>query len=114
MKAVIRRDGKSMPIEVKRGIIDARYDKAGTIANIKLGNPATWPVSKGRVEEIIGEGNVVYVVHYITDVDDVSGISFDNRIITRFVFNDEGQVAWVANRGESRFVLEQLGYTIGR
>ncbi len=114
VKAVIRRDGKSMPIEVKRGVIAARYDKAGTLANIELGNAETWPVTKGSIDEIIGEGNVVYVVHSIEDVDDPTGISFKNRIITRFVFNDEGKVAWVAGRGESRFVLEQIGYTISR
>ena len=44
----------------------------------------------------------------------LSGISFENRIITRFVFNDDGKVAWVSGRGESRFVLEQIGYTIAR
>ena len=114
VKAVIRRDGKSMPIEVKRGIIAARYDKAGTIANIKLGNAETWPVTKGQIDEIIGEGNVVYVVHSVTDVDDVNGASFENRMISRFVFNDEGKVSWASNRGESRFVLEQTGYTISR
>ncbi len=114
VKAVINRDGKSMPIEVKRGIINARYDKAGTLENIKLANAETWPVTKGSIDEIIGEGNVVYVVHSISDVEDVTGISFNNRIITRFVFDEDGKVSWITNRGESRFVLEQLGYTIGR
>jgi hypothetical protein len=37
-----------------------------------------------------------------------------NRIVSRFEFDDAGQVVRLWGLGESRFVLEQQGYTISR
>ena len=114
VKAVIKRGGKTMPIEVKRGIIDNANSKAQVLENMGRGDADTWPVSESKIVEVMSKGNVVYVVRNIKDVDDDSGLSFENRIITRFEFNDAGQVAHASGMGESQFVLEQTGYTISR
>ena len=114
VKAVIRRGDETMPIEVRRGIIAARTPKAVVLENMARADAETWPVAEGRIVEVLSKGNVVYVVHEIKDVDDDSGLPFENRVITRFEFNDAGQVTSVRGQGESRFVLEQTGYTISR
>jgi hypothetical protein len=114
VKAVVKRDGKTMPIEVRRGIIDAKLSKAETLAGIDRSDGETWPVDEGSIVEVLSKGNVVYVVDETKDTDDVSGLPFENRSITRFEFNGDGKVVNVRSMGESRFVLEQQGYTIER
>ncbi|MGI9263511.1 MAG: hypothetical protein ACR2QU_01195, partial [Gammaproteobacteria bacterium] len=102
------------PIEVTRGIIDAKVSKAEVLENIDRGDAETWPVEEGRIVEVLSKDNVVYVVHEIKDMDDDSGLPFENKVISRFEFNDKGQVVRFSGMGESRFVLEQTGYTISR
>lgn len=114
VKAVIMRDGKEMAIEVTRGTIDRAADKATALNNLMLGDPEDWAVDKGEVLEVVGDGNVVFLVDEITDTEDETGISWKTKRVTRFEFNDKHQVvnAWTMN--ESRYILEQLGYTISR
>jgi hypothetical protein len=38
----------------------------------------------------------------------------DVHTVSRFQFNTDGQVVALANINESRFALEQMGYTITR
>ncbi len=114
VKAVIRRGDSTMPIEVRRGVIDAQLSKSELLATIDRADAETWPVQKGRVIEVISEGNVVYVMHEIEDTEDDTGYPFVNRIVSRFEFDDAGQVVRLWGLGESRFVLEQQGYTISR
>mgnify|MGYP001822208880 CR=1 FL=1 len=114
VKAVVKRDGKSVPIEVRRGIIAADLSKAEVLAGIDRANDETWAVDQGSIVEVLSNGNVVYVVDETKDTDDVSGLPFENRSITRFEFNGDGKAVSVRSMGEDRFVLEQLGYTIER
>ena len=114
VKAVITRGGKEMEIEVKRGVIATTQTKAQSLANIPLGNRENWPVDSFEIDEVLGEGNVVYVVSSYTDTEADTSIKYTERVMTRFVFDDHGKVAWTGGLGESRFVLEQQGYTISR
>lgn len=114
VKAVIKRDGKEMDIEVKRGVIAVTQTKAQTLDNIPLGDRETWGADSFQIDEVLGEGNVVYVVSSYTDTEADTDIKFTERVMTRFVFDDDGKVAWLGGLGESRFVLEQQGYTIAR
>ncbi len=114
VKAIVKRDGKEMPIEVRRGVIAAMNSKSEVLANIDRANGETWGVDSGRIVEVLSKGNVVYVVDETTDTDDISGLQFEDRGITRFEFNDKGKVIKVRGMNEGRFVLEQLGYTITR
>ena len=114
VKAVVKRDGKKMDIEVKRDVIAIRQTKAQTLANIPLGDRENWGADSFQIDEVLGEGNVVYVISSYTDTEADTGIKFTERVMTRFVFDDDGKVAWIGGLGESRFVLEQQGYTIAR
>lgn len=114
VKAVIMRDGKEMDIEVKRGVISVTQSKAQSLANIPLGDRENWGADSFQIDEVVGEGNVVYVVSSYKDTEAETGIEFTERVMTRFVFDDDGKVAWIGGLGESRFVLEQQGYTIAR
>ena len=114
VKAVIKRDGKEMAIEVKRGIIDITRNKAQSLNDISLGDRENWGVDSFQIDEVVGEGNVVYVVSSYTDTEADTGIEYTERVMNRFVFDEDGKVAWLGGLGESRFVLEQQGYTISR
>jgi hypothetical protein len=114
VKAVIVRDGKKMPIEVKRGVIATPTSKSQSLANLEIADVENWPVDSFEIGEVIGEGNVVYVVSSYVNTEADTGIEFTERTLTRFVFNENGKVAWIGSLGESRFVLEQQGYTISR
>ncbi len=114
VKAVIKRDGKEMDIEVKRGVINARTSKAKMLENMASANAEDWPVDSYNIAGMVEEGSVIFAVSTYTDTEDDTGIEWTERIINRFVFDENGKVAWVVRRGESRFVLEQLGYTITR
>ena len=114
VKAVIQRGDKQMDIEVKRGVIARSQTKAESLANIPLGDRENWGVDSFNIDEVISEGNVVYVVSSYVDTEATTGIQYTERTATRFVFDDDGKVAWLGGLGESRFVLEQQGYTISR
>ncbi|GAB3288782.1 PDZ domain-containing protein [Parahaliea aestuarii] len=114
VKAVISRGGKEIPIEVRRGVIDHINDKAAVLENIALGDAEEWPVDSGSVLEVISDGSAVVVVDEFTDTEEDTGIQYVNRGVTHFQFNDKHQVVKGWSLDESRFVLEQLGYTISR
>lgn len=114
VKAVIKRGGKEMAIEVNRGIIETASSKATALANMDLADAENWGVDSFEIGETVAEGNVVYVVSTYVDTEADTGIEYTERQLTRFVFNDAGKIAWVGGLGESRFVLEQQGYTISR
>jgi hypothetical protein len=114
VKAVIKRDGEEMAIEVKRGIIAAATSKEQLLKNIPLGDRENWAADSFQIDEVLSEGNVVYVVSSYTDTEDDTGIEYTERTMARFVFDDDGKVSWVGGLGEDRFVLEQQGYTISR
>ena len=114
VKAVIKRDGKEMAIEIKRGVIEVRNSKEQLLANIALADADDWSPDSSEIVEITNEGNVVWAVQEIKDTEQDTGIEYVSRNIMRFEINDAGKVTWAGQRGESRFVLEQLGYTISR
>lgn len=114
VNAVIRRDGEEMSIEVKRGIIASKNDKARSLRGLRMGDAENWPADECEVIEAVGEGNVVYVYDRFSDTEADTGIPYEQRAVTRFEFNDDGEISKVWSLDEGRFVLEQLGYTISR
>ncbi|MBT8091466.1 MAG: PDZ domain-containing protein [Gammaproteobacteria bacterium] len=112
--AVILRDGKEMEIEVNRGVIEAVNDKERALMGLKVADADDWPSDSCSVVEVVAEGNVVYVHLEQSDTEAETGYKFKQRNVTRFEFNEAGQVSQLWGLGEDRFVLEQLGYTISR
>ena len=113
VKATIKRDGKRLNIEVERGIISNNYGKADLMANLESGDASNWSAEL-KVNEVVSKGSVVYVWTTRKDRDDKVDLPFEAHIVTRFFFNDAGQVEAIANLSEDRFVLEQTGYSISR
>ena len=91
-----------------------RNSKERFLANLALADADDWSPDSSEIVEIVNEGDVVWAVQEIKDTETDTGIEFVNRAILRFEINDAGKVTWAGQRGESRFVLEQLGYTISR
>ena len=113
--AVILRDGVEMPISVARGAVQIRNSKEQVMNNISDGDPEDWgPEDFNIVETGVTNDGVVYVLHWSEFIEDATGYKANAYTVTRFMFNDDGKVAWVGNLSEDRFVLEQQGYSITR
>ncbi|MGD2008620.1 MAG: hypothetical protein PVJ95_10125 [Cellvibrionales bacterium] len=114
VEAVILRDGEMMDISVARGVIDTPISKTQALAWMQTGNADTWVPDSWELREAIGDGNVVYVWTQSVDTDETSGLPVDTHTVTRFQFNDAGEVMALGNLTEDRFALEQAGWTISR
>jgi len=114
VEAVILRDGESMDIAVARGIIETPISKAQSLEWLSTGDADSWAPEKWELHEAIGNDDVVYVWTQTMDTDENSGLPVDIHRVTRFEFNDAGQVMSVASLSEDRFALEQAGWTITR
>ena len=108
------RDGKRKNISVARGVISTRYTKEQVLRNINSAVAENWKPDEANIIEVTSKDNIVYVLHWAKDTDQVSGLPYEAYTITRFVFNEEGLVERIGNLSEDRFVLEQQGYTISR
>jgi PDZ domain len=112
--AVIRRDGKEMPIEVIRGKVTSAVPKSLLLERFNRSNDDDWGSDTLNIKETIAEGNVVYVRFETIDVDQDVGLPYEEESVVRFVFNQDGKVTEVWGLSEDRYVLEQTGYTISR
>ena len=113
--AVILRDGVEMPISVARGAVQIRYSKEQVMNNISNGDAEDWgPEDFNIIETGVTNDGVVHVLHWSEFIEDATGYKANAYTVTRFMFNDDGKVAWVGNLSEDRFVLEQQGYSITR
>ncbi len=112
--AVIRRDGKDMPIEVIRGKVTSAVPKSQLLERFNRSNDDDWGSDTLNIKETIAEGNVVYVRFETIDVDQDVGLPYEEESVVRFVFNQDGKVTEVWGLSEDRYVLEQTGYTISR
>lgn len=114
VSAVVMRDGEEVEVAVDRGVIEFMQTKEEAVESLSLGDGEGWGTGTCEVQEMVQEGNVVYVHMAWTDVEQDTDIEFMGTDVTRFEFDDEGKVLRGWNRGEERFILEQLGYTISR
>lgn len=112
--AVIKRGDEMLNIAVKRGKIESTVSKADMIEWMASGDADDWGSESFKLHEVVSDGNVAYAWTTIANTDDVSGQMIESHVVTRFVFNDEGKVVAIGNIDESRFVLEQQGYSISR
>ena len=112
--ATILRDGEQIDIEVSRGVISRQATKADMLEWMSSAEEEDWAPDDWKLYEAIGQGDVVYVWTQSWDTDDTSGLAYNSHQVTRFMFNDAGKVAAIANLSEDRFVLEQMGYRITR
>ena len=114
VEAVIVRDGESMQISVVRGPILSAMTKANMLQWMREQDAEDWADESHTIHEVVGSGDVIYAWTQAVNTDETSGASVDVHTVSRFQFNTDGQVVALANINESRFALEQMGYTITR
>ena len=115
--AVIKRDGKEMPIEMTRGKVpEALTTKNRLLENLSRGKDDEWhwKNSKIQIKEVIGDANVLYARFQVIHTDSVSKLPFEVERVFRLTFNNEGKITSTWGLSEERFQLEQTGYTISR
>ena len=83
------------------------------MAGLKSGDADEWAYDL-KINEVLSKDNIVYVWSTGKDVDTVVDLPFEQHVVTRFVFNEEGKVQGIGSLSEDRFVLEQTGYNISR
>ena len=115
--AVIKRDGKEMPIEMTRGKVpEALTTKNQLLENLSRGKADQWywRNSTIQIKEVIGDANVLYTRYQVIHTDSVSKLPFEVEYVVRHTFNNEGKITSNWGLSEERFQLEQTGYTISR
>lgn len=115
--AVIKRDGKEMPIEMTRGKVpEALTTKNQRLESLSRGKDDQWfwKNSKIQIKEVIGDANVLYTRYQVIHTDSVSKLPFEVEYVVRHTFNNEGKITSNWGLSEERFQLEQTGYTISR
>jgi len=115
VNAVIVRGEVEMPISFARGPVQVRYSKDQVMNNISSGDADGWgPEEFNIIETGATNDGVVYVLHWSEFVEEATSYKANAYTITRFMFDENGKVAWVGNLSEDRFVLEQQGWSISR
>jgi len=115
VSAVVLRDGAEVAISVARGAVRQVSTKIQVLENFAEGDAENWAADEFEVMEAsTTEDGVVWVLSWSKFTEVASGLTSNAYTATRFEFNDAGQVTWVANLSEDRFVLEQQGYSITR
>ena len=112
---VVVRDGLFKSISFARGAVQVRYSKDQVINNISNGDADGWgPEEFNIIETGATNDGVVHVLHWSEFVEEATGYKANAYTMTRFMFDEDGKVAWVGNLSEDRFVLEQQGWSISR
>ena len=115
VSAVVLRDGNEVSISVARGAVRQVSSKSQVLENMESGDADNWPADKFNVIEVSStDEGAIWVLSSATNTEEETGLSASAYTATRFMFNDEGKVTWIANLSEDRFVLEQQGYSITR
>lgn len=115
LDVVVVRDGSFESLSFARGPVQVRYSKEQVLNNITNGDAEGWgPEEFNIIETGATNDGVVHVLHWSEFVEEATGYKANAYTITRFMFDDDGKVAWVGNLSEDRFVLEQQGWNISR
>jgi hypothetical protein len=112
--AVIKRGDEMIDISVARGKIESTLSKAEMLDWMASGDGDDWGAEAFTLHEVVASENVAYAWTTAANTDDISGQMVETHVVTRFVFNESGQVEGVGNIREDRFILEQQGYSITR
>ena len=115
INAVVLRDGEEVAVTVARGAVQQISTKEQVLENFSQADADNWGADGFNIiETSVTDEGVVWVLSWSEFTEDASGLTANAYTATRFEFNDEGQVSWVGNLSEDRFVLEQQGYSISR
>jgi hypothetical protein len=116
VKAVVKRDGKSVKISVERGMVSQGYTKEQVLENINSANADEWGTVDYEVYEsaVNRKNRTIYVLSWNKQLDDRFDLEAESYVITRFTFNKEGKVTALRNMSEELLVQSQLGFKVTR
>lgn len=114
VSAVIKRGDELMDIVVTRGTVESTISKSEMIEWMSSADGDDWGDDSFTLHEVVASGDVAYAWTTIANADDVTGKTVETHVVTRFRFNEDGKVVAVSNLRESRFILEQQGFSITR
>ena len=116
VNAVILRKGVEKNIAVTRGIVNSFNTKSQVLENLSGADPENWTTIEHRINEVAtnDEDNTVYVWHWHKSKNTTFDLEFEQNVVTRFAFNDEGKVIARGDLSEERLVLSQLGFSLTR
>tara|TARA_Y100000768_G_C23971363_1_gene680739 strand:+ start:120 stop:872 length:753 start_codon:yes stop_codon:yes gene_type:complete len=116
VNAVILRDGKEKNISVTRGIVNSSNTKSIVLDNLSEANEDNWSTIEYRINEVASskENNTVYVWHWHRTLNTTFDLEFEQHVVTRFAFNEEGKVVARSDLSEERLVQSQLGFSMTR
>ena len=116
VKAVVKRNGKNVEVSFNRGLVNPKYTKAQVVDNIESSDSEDWGADEYKIVEIAAnrKNNVVYVWTWHKFTDDITGLQFEENQVTRFQFNEDGQVVARGDMSEESLVQSQLGFKVSR
>ena len=116
VKAVVKRDGKSVKISVERGMVSQGDTKEQVLENINSANADEWGAVDYEVYEsaVNRKNRTIYVLSWNKQLDDRFDLEAESYVITRFTFNKEGKVTALRNMSEELLVQSQLGFKVTR
>ena len=115
INAVVLRDDEEVAVTVARGAVQQSSTKAQILENFAQADAEDWgPDMFEIIETARTDDGTVWVLSWSEFTEEASGLTANAFTATRFEFNDEGEVSWVGNLSEDRFILEQQGYSISR
>ena len=116
VNAIVLRDGKEKSISVTRGIVNSSNTKEQVLENLTEANEENWTTIEYRINEVASndEDNTVYVWHWHRSMNTTFDLEFEQNVVTRFLFDDQGKVLARADLSEERLVQSQLGFSLKR
>ena len=84
--------------------------------NQNLANEENWTTIEYRINEVASndEDNTVYVWHWHRSMNTTFDLEFEQNVVTRFLFDDQGKVLARGDLSEERLVQSQLGFSLTR
>ena len=116
VEAVVNRNGKNVNVSFKRGLVSPRYTKAQVMDNIESSNAEDWGADEYKIIEVAANRskNVVYAWTWHKFTDDITDLQYEENQVTRFQFNENGQVIARGDMSEESLVQSQLGFKVSR
>jgi len=112
----VLRNGKTIKRSFKRGMVNPKSTKSQVLDNMNDAVAEDWPAIDYKIIEVAGnpKEKVVYVWSWNKSMNTLYNKEAESNVVTRFRFNDDGQVVALSNLSEELLVQNQLGFRLTR
>lgn len=113
---VVSREGATKEISFKRGLVTPKYSKDQVLESIAMVEGDQWGAEEFEIREtaLSSDQKSVYIWSWHRSLDQSLGLSYEENVVTRFRFNEEGLVIAVGDLSEEALVQSQLGFSVTR